>query len=38
LSSHEACGHPFELDRIMGREAAQGGLSYARIDMLGNEK
>jgi TldD protein len=38
LSSHEACGHPFELDRIMGREAAQGGLSYAKIEMLGKEK
>lgn len=38
LTSHEACGHPFELDRILGREAAQGGLSYAKIDMLGKEK
>lgn len=25
---HESCGHPFEADRILGREAAQAGESY----------
>lgn len=38
LISHEACGHPFECDRILGREAAQGGESYININMLGKEK
>lgn len=35
LATHESCGHPFELDRIMGREGAQAGESYATVDMLG---
>ncbi|MEM3794584.1 MAG: TldD/PmbA family protein [Thermoprotei archaeon] len=28
LTSHESVGHPFEMDRILGREAAQAGESY----------
>ncbi|MCR8433499.1 MAG: TldD/PmbA family protein [Candidatus Korarchaeota archaeon] len=35
LATHESCGHPFELDRIMGREGAQAGESYASVDLLG---
>ena len=35
LATHESCGHPFELDRIMGREGAQAGESYATLDLLG---
>lgn len=35
LAAHESCGHPFELDRILGREGAQAGESYIKIDMLG---
>ena len=35
LATHESCGHPFELDRIMGREGAQAGESYASLDLLG---
>jgi len=35
LATHESCGHPFELDRIMGREGAQAGESYAKIELLG---
>jgi len=38
LISHESCGHPFEADRILGREAAQGGESYINVDMLKKEK
>lgn len=30
LSVHESIGHPSEADRVMGREAAQAGLSYRR--------
>jgi TldD protein len=32
---HESCGHPQEADRILGREAAQGGESYVKPDMVG---
>jgi TldD protein len=39
---HESCGHPLEADRILGREAAQAGESYAKIDSInkkiGSEK
>lgn len=34
---HESCGHPSEADRILGREAAQAGKSFIKIDMIGNE-
>jgi len=37
LAAHESCGHPFELDRILGREGAQAGESYLKIDDLGRE-
>lgn len=32
---HEAIGHPSEADRVLGREAAQGGESYIKRDSLG---
>ncbi len=35
LAAHESCGHPFELDRIFGREGAQAGESFVTVDMLG---
>ncbi len=34
LALHESIGHPSEADRVLGREAAQAGLSY-RIDLEG---
>ncbi|MDI9609167.1 MAG: TldD/PmbA family protein [Candidatus Verstraetearchaeota archaeon] len=37
IISHEACGHPQEADRIMGREAAQAGESYLKPGMLGRK-
>ncbi len=30
LAVHESAGHPSEADRVLGREAAQAGLSYRR--------
>jgi len=33
---HESVGHPFEADRISGREAAQAGESFIRRDMIGS--
>ncbi len=35
IASHESCGHPYEADRILGREAAQAGKSFVTPDMLG---
>ncbi|AAL81200.1 TldD-like protein [Pyrococcus furiosus DSM 3638] len=35
IAVHESVGHPYELDRIMGREAAQAGESFVKPDMLG---
>jgi TldD protein len=35
LIAHESCGHPFEADRIQGRESAQAGKSFVTQDMLG---
>jgi TldD protein len=35
IIAHESCGHPFEVDRILGREAAQAGEAYTTPDMLG---
>jgi len=32
---HESCGHPFEADRILGREAAAAGESFVNRSMLG---
>ncbi|MEM5778007.1 MAG: TldD/PmbA family protein [Candidatus Aenigmatarchaeota archaeon] len=35
IASHESCGHPYEADRILGREAAQAGKSFVTKEMLG---
>lgn len=35
LIVHESAGHPMEADRILGREAAQAGLSFVKPDMVG---
>jgi len=35
IASHESCGHPYEADRILGREAAQAGKSFVTKNMLG---
>ncbi|RLG59551.1 TldD/PmbA family protein [Candidatus Geothermarchaeota archaeon] len=35
IIAHEAVGHPFEADRILGREAAQAGESYLRPEEIG---
>ncbi len=40
LIVHESAGHPSEADRILGREAAQAGMSFRtfyREDTIGNE-
>jgi len=37
LIAHESCGHPFEADRILGRESAQAGKSYATEKLLGKK-
>jgi TldD protein len=36
ITAHESCGHPFEADRILGREAAQAGESFVSPDMMGH--
>jgi TldD protein len=35
LMMHESAGHPYEADRIMGREAAQAGESFITKAMIG---
>jgi len=35
IAAHESCGHPYEADRISGREAAQAGESFVSADMIG---
>ena len=35
IAAHESCGHPYEADRITGREAAQAGESFINAGMLG---
>ncbi|ARM76754.1 TldD/PmbA family protein [Acidianus manzaensis] len=30
IMAHESIGHPFEADRVLGRESAQAGMSYLR--------
>lgn len=35
IAVHESCGHPFEADRILGREAAQAGESFVNPSMRG---
>ncbi|OGI12523.1 hypothetical protein A3K64_01300 [Candidatus Micrarchaeota archaeon RBG_16_36_9] len=37
IASHESCGHPYEADRILGREAAQAGKSFVNEKMLGSK-
>lgn len=35
IMAHESVGHPYEADRILGRESAQAGESFVSKDMLG---
>ena len=35
IMAHESGGHPYEADRIFGREAAQAGESFITADMIG---
>jgi TldD protein len=35
IIAHESCGHPYEADRILGREAAQAGESFMKPEMIG---
>lgn len=35
LQIHESCGHPVELDRVLGTEANYAGTSFLTIDKLG---
>jgi TldD protein len=35
LQVHESCGHPTELDRVFGTEAAYAGTSFMTTDLLG---
>jgi TldD protein len=36
LQLHESCGHPIELDRVLGTEAAFAGTSFLTPDKLGS--
>ena len=36
LQIHESCGHPTELDRVFGTEAAYAGTSFLTTDKLGS--
>jgi TldD protein len=36
LQIHESCGHPIELDRVLGMEASFAGTSFLTPDKLGN--
>ncbi|MCR4426819.1 MAG: TldD/PmbA family protein [Firmicutes bacterium] len=36
LQIHESCGHPTELDRVLGTEASYAGTSFLTPDMLGS--
>jgi len=38
LQIHESCGHPTELDRVLGTEAAFAGTSFMTTDKLNNLK
>ncbi|MFX0150407.1 MAG: TldD/PmbA family protein [Candidatus Hodarchaeota archaeon] len=38
LQIHESIGHPTELDRVLGTEAAYAGTSFLTPDLLGNYK
>lgn len=37
IMTHESVGHPYEADRIFGREAAQAGESFITTDMIGTK-
>ena len=37
IIAHERCGHPYEADRILGREAAQAGESFLKLNMRGTK-
>jgi TldD protein len=37
IAMHESVGHPYEADRILGREAAQAGESFMTPDMIGRK-
>ncbi len=37
IACHESAGHPGEADRVLGREAAQGGESYIKPELLGTK-
>jgi TldD protein len=34
LQIHESCGHPIELDRVLGMEASFAGTSFLTVDLL----
>ncbi len=36
LQIHESCGHPIELDRVLGTEASLAGTSFLTLDKLNN--
>ncbi|MBI2845377.1 MAG: TldD/PmbA family protein [Chloroflexi bacterium] len=36
LQIHESCGHPIELDRVLGTEASYAGTSFLTPEKLGN--
>ena len=38
LQVHESCGHPIELDRVLGMEASFAGTSFLTLDKLGTLK
>ncbi|MBL7159384.1 TldD/PmbA family protein [Candidatus Microgenomates bacterium] len=38
LQVHESCGHPVELDRVLGYEASFAGTSFMTLDQLGKLK
>lgn len=37
IAAHESVGHPYEADRILGRESAQAGESFVSPDMVGRQ-
>jgi TldD protein len=37
IASHESVGHPYEADRILGREAAQAGESFVTENMINHQ-
>jgi len=37
IMCHESVGHPYEADRILGRESAQAGESFVKQNMIGSK-